>query len=115
MSLPDNWPTNTFQQIAEWGEVETERIEVASIDELKEKLTRLVAWLIDNQPEKLMYSLYRVDVNETESKKVLSDPSVPDPASRIAEMLIARQKTKDEFKAAHPVPRPSSEDEDLLL
>lgn len=115
MSLPENWPTNTFQQIAEWGEIETEHSEVVSMDALQGKLTKMVAWLMDHQPEKLMYILYRVDVNESASKKVLSDPSEPDPAYRIAEMLIARQKAKDEFKAAHPVPRPSSKDEDLLL
>jgi len=118
MKLPADWSNSTFLQIAEWGEVNLDEKQLPNItneEELKDRLKTLIDWLIDNQFEKLLYILYRVDVNETTVRQLIAENQTGDIASILADTIINRQKEKEIFKASYKVPVPEDMDEDLLL
>ncbi len=69
-----------------------------SIDELKEKLTQIVQYLLDKDFERLLQAMYRIDINEGKLKVALaSDP--PDlVAPKIATLIIERELQKAESR-----------------
>jgi len=72
-----------------------------SMDEIKEILMLHIAHLIDHDFEKLVFILYRVDVNETKMRALLEQQQGKDAAGLIADLIIERQlqkiKTRQEF------------------
>ena len=72
-----------------------------SLAQLKEQLAAHINHLINHDFEKLVYYLYRIDVNEKKMKALLQSPH-ENSGALIAQLIIDRQlekqKTKEEFR-----------------
>ncbi len=65
-----------------------------SSKELKEKLTAFINDLINHDFEKLVFYLYRIDVNENKMKQLLDQREGENAAGLIADLIIERQIEK---------------------
>ena len=70
-----------------------------AIDELEQQLTDHINHLINTDFEKLIYYLYRIDVNETKMKQVLQQQEGENAAQLIAQLIIDRQLQKIKSRA----------------
>jgi hypothetical protein len=72
-----------------------------SLDQLKEQLAAHINHLINSDFEKLVFYLYRIDVNENKMKALLQSPH-ENAGEVIAQIIIDRQlekqKTKEQFR-----------------
>jgi hypothetical protein len=72
-----------------------------SLAQLKEQLAAHINHLITTDFEKLVFYLYRIDVNENKMKALLQSPH-PNSGELIAQLIIDRQfekqKTKEQFR-----------------
>ena len=79
-----------------------------SSDELKEKLTKLINDLINHDFEKLIFYLYRIDVNESRMKQLLDQRDGENAAGLIADLIIERQiekiKSRKQTKSNKDIP-----------
>lgn len=70
--------------------------------ELREKLVVFINDLINNDFEKLVFYLYRIDVNESKMKKLLDQREGENAAGLIADLIIERQlekiKSRQQFR-----------------
>ena len=64
---------------------------VETYDSLKEYLTQKVAEMMDNDFERFLNNLYRIDINERKIKEVLIDKNILSIPEKIAELIIERQ------------------------
>ncbi len=65
-----------------------------SLEELKQKLTLHINHLINHDFEKLVFYLYRIDVDETKMKRLLEQREGENAAGLIADLIIERQVQK---------------------
>jgi hypothetical protein len=72
--------------------------EKISLEELKEKLTQHINYLIDTNFQQLVAILYRVDVSESKLKMLLNESMAEDSGSVIADLIIERQLQKIKFR-----------------
>ncbi|HMU44941.1 MAG TPA: hypothetical protein PKC72_01175 [Chitinophagaceae bacterium] len=72
--------------------------EKASLEELKEKLSTQINYLINHDFEKLVSILYRIDVNESKMRKLLESNKGENAAGLIADLVIERQLQKAESR-----------------
>lgn len=76
------------------AELQLQLAEDFSINELKARLTIEINQLINTNFEKLVFYLYRIDVNENKMRQLLSNQQEADAAGLIAELIIERQLQK---------------------
>ena len=69
-----------------------------SREELKEQLSAYINHLINTDFEKLVYYLYRIDVDETRMRNLLDKSAGENAAALIAELIIERQQQKIESR-----------------
>lgn len=79
------------QQLAEKLEV---TVPAASFEELIKQLGKIVYNLIVNDMNRLLFILYRVDVDEQKVLKIIRENTLPEAAQLIAGALISRQLQK---------------------
>ncbi len=60
----------------------------------REELIRRLTYLINHDFEKLLWILYRIDVDEKSSATILSDKQNLRPAETLADLIIQRQLQK---------------------
>lgn len=118
MIRTENWMQNTLSEIAEICDLEVtdSMMEVETESAFKQSLIEIITFLIDHNFEKLLWILYRIDVDEEKAKTLLSK-HLPDEAPVIlAELIMQRQYKKEELKKqfAQSV-KLNDEDEDLRL
>lgn len=65
-----------------------------SWEELQLRLTSHINHLINHDFEKLVYYLYRIDVNESKMKQLLEQQEGENAAALIADLIIERQGEK---------------------
>jgi len=65
-----------------------------SFDQLKERLSSHINFLIQSDFQKLVSILYRVDVSESKLKHMLKETRGDDAANIIADLIIERQLQK---------------------
>ncbi len=68
--------------------------ETISDEELRERLARHINHLINTDFEKLVYYLYRIDVNENKMRMLLEKKEGENAAGLIADLIIERQAEK---------------------
>lgn len=90
-------------------ELSLELSERLTMDELEQQLTNHINHLINTDFEKLVYYLYRIDVNETKMKQLLQQQEGEHAAQLIAQLIINRQLQKIKSRAEH---KTSSTDDD---
>ena len=77
------------------------------LNELKEKLTQHINYLIQHDFERLVAILYRIDINEKKLKELLQRYSDKDSGGIIAQLIIERQlekiKTRQQFKSGNNI------------
>ncbi len=69
-----------------------------SQQQLRDKLAAHVNYLINHQFEKLVFYLYRIDVDETKMRHLLEQREGEDAAGLIADLIIERQAQKIESR-----------------
>ena len=69
-----------------------------SLDELKQKLSSHINHLINHDFEKLVFYLYRIDVNESKMKRLLVQQDGENASVLIADLIIERQLQKIESR-----------------
>ena len=83
-------------------ELAIELPEKISFEELKERLSIQINYLIEKDFQKLVSLLYRVDVSETKLKNLLLENPGENAGNIIAELVIERQlqkiKSRQQFK-----------------
>ena len=68
------------------------------MDELKQKLSSHINHLINHDFEKLVFYLYRIDVNESKMKRLLVQQDGENASVLIADLIIERQLQKIESR-----------------
>ena len=81
-------------------DTEQSLLEVGHLDELREKLEKIVAYLLDNEFERLLNAMYRLDINEDKFKIALSGMGTKAISEEITDLIISReiQKLKTRIK-----------------
>ena len=69
-----------------------------SLEELKQKLSIHINYLINYDFEKLIFYLYRIDVNESKIRQLLEQQEGEDAGGLIADLIIERQLQKIESR-----------------
>ncbi|NCU04195.1 MAG: hypothetical protein GXC73_09440 [Chitinophagaceae bacterium] len=86
-------------------ELSLELPEKLAMNELEQKLTTHINHLINTDFEKLIYYLYRIDVNETKMKQLLQEQNGEQAALLIARLIIDRQlqklQTRQQFRQSN--------------
>lgn len=104
-----------IRNIALQADIETDEnaiVNISSEEEALHALAKIITHLIDTNFEKLLWILYRIDVNEAKLKKVLKENSPADAPDIIAQMIIERERQKEQFKATNNKNKnPENEDE----
>lgn len=72
--------------------------ESVSMEELKENLSQHINQLINTDFEKLVYYLYRIDVDENKMRSLLNKTAGENAAGLIATLIIERQLQKMEYR-----------------
>jgi hypothetical protein len=83
----------------------------STFEQFSIQLTAWVKNLIVNDMNKLLYILYRVDVEEEKMLKIIRENSIPHGAQLIADALISRQLQKIEQRQTGTTPSDIPEDE----
>ena len=91
-------------------ELSLELSDKLSISELEQQLTNHINHLINTDFEKLVYYLYRIDVNETKMKQLLQQQGGENAAQLIAQLIIDRQLQKIKSRAEHTPPATDEDD-----
>ena len=82
-------------------ELSLELSEKLAMNELEQQLSHHINHLINTDFEKLVYYLYRIDVNETKMKQLLQQQGGENAAQLIARLIIDRQLQKIKSRAEH--------------
>lgn len=81
--------------------MEIELAPTGTYEQLREKLSGVINELINHDFEKLVFHLYRIDVDEARMRALLADKSDENASGLIADLIIERQlqklKAKKEF------------------
>lgn len=93
------------------GSMELNLPDSVSLDELKQKLSAHINHLINHDFEKLVYCLYRIDVNENKMRTLLEMKQGENTAELIADLVIERQLQKIESRKKNPGAENIPEDE----
>jgi hypothetical protein len=72
-----------------------------SMDELRKKIADYINPLITNNFNKLISILYRLDINESKLKQLLTDNPAEDAGMIIADLIIERQIQKLKSRETH--------------
>lgn len=78
-------------------------LEENTFDALEKKLTSIVSYLLDKDMNRLLNSLYRIDLDESVFKKILTEEPPENLSRRIAVEIIKRElqkvKTREKYKS----------------
>lgn len=81
--------------------------ESLSLDELKNRLAEHINYLIQSDFQKLVQLLYRIDINEIQLKKLLTNQADEDAAQIIAGLILEREmqkiKTRRQFNSTNDI------------
>jgi hypothetical protein len=88
-------------------------LDIATVDQLnRDELIQTVNYLIVHNFEKLIYALYRIDVDEAKIKYLLETRTDTNAAILIADAIIQRQIEKKLAREKYKQPKPD-ESEDV--
>ncbi|MFN3667116.1 MAG: hypothetical protein ACK4S0_13200 [Sediminibacterium sp.] len=87
---------------------------IGTEEDLLNALEQIITHLIDTNFEKLLWILYRIDVDELKLKKALRENAPAQAPYLIARMIIDREKSKADYKEQSKS-KPTLNDDLLLL
>ncbi len=82
--------------------------EVEAFDDLKELrnwLIENIEWLLDNDFERMLSVLYRIDVSEIKVRRLIEQNEGEDAAGIIADLILERQAQKIESRKKYSTPK----------
>lgn len=79
-------------------EEESSQIIGNNLGDLKSKLEKIIAYLLDNDFERLLNAMYRLDINEDKFKEALIIDGGKSISKRITELIIEREIQKIETR-----------------
>lgn len=94
---------------------ETMELEITpaiSMQELRQKLSAEINYLINHNFEKLVFYLYRIDVNESKMRAVLDKRQDENAGALIADLIIERQLQKIQSRKENNMPENKIPDEE---
>ena len=94
------------------NELALELPETISINELQQQLSAYINQLINQDFEKLIYYLYRIDIHEGKLRQLLQDHEGENAAAIIAQLIIDRQLQKIKSRAEFNSPSGNESDEE---
>jgi hypothetical protein len=92
-------------------ELQLQLAESLSLEELKKRMSREVNELINNDFEKLVFLLYRIDVDENKMRYLLQQSEGENAAALIADLIIERQLQKIQSRKGSKTDKDIPEDE----
>lgn len=116
-SEENKWMQNALEEFAGLGDVEyrTGDMQVRTAEEFCRRLEAMIAYLIDHDFEKLLWILYRIDVEEEKAKALLAAHAPGDAPAILSALILQRLQKKEEVRrqfSNRPCP---DEDSELLL
>ncbi len=113
--IENQWLAAAVQEVATLGEQEVSDSLLHPADRASahSALTDMIAFLIDHNFEKLLWILYRIDVDEQKAKQLLAQHLPEDAPSLLATLILQREEKKQEFKAQFNKQKSDDIDEDL--
>lgn len=111
------WYIKTVSEVATLGDLEVEPNLLSPADavDAHKVLTEMIAYLIDHNFEKLLWILYRIDVDEAQAKLLLSKHLPEEAPGLLATLILTREEQKQAVKEAFNNKAPDMSDESLLL
>jgi len=88
----------TVSDIAEMSEIAINEEPINTTEQFRPVLSSMIEWLMHHNFEKLLWILYRIDVDEEKAKKLLADNLPQDTPDILADLIILRQQKKEELK-----------------
>lgn len=92
--------------------LETDISQSISIEGLRTKLAAHINHLINHDFEKLVFYLYRIDVNESKMRAVLDNQQHENAGDLIADLIIERQMQKIQSRKENSPPEKEIPDEE---
>lgn len=114
--IATNWMDSTLIDIAEKSDIElkSQTSSISSLAELKTRLLEIISYLLDHDFEKLLWILYRIDVDEEKAKQLLAKQLPHQAAEILTDLIIQRQSKKEELRNQFKT-FVADEDDDLRL
>ena len=84
----------TFVQIAHTWSLDLEQLDGAGIEDFFKLLTRKIDQLWNDNPDKLMNTLYRLDVDEARVAAAIKSPKSGSIPQDLAQLIIERELQK---------------------
>ncbi len=111
------WYTKTVSEVATLGalDVDAALLAPANKADAHRALREMIAFLIDHNFEKLLWILYRIDVDEMQAKQLLSKHLPEEAPGLLATLILTREQQKQAAKEAFNNKAPDTSDESLLL
>lgn len=72
--------------------------ENATLDDLKRELIKIVRYLLDNDFNRLLNALYRIDVSEQKVNNIIEKTPPDEIANTLAEAILKREMKKVEYR-----------------
>ena len=69
-----------------------------NLEEMKSKLEKIIAYLLDNEFERLLNAMYRLDINETKFKEAFAFNGSQSVSMKITDLIIEREIQKVETR-----------------
>lgn len=88
----------TLSEISEMAELDMNENSIETQEQFFSSLTKILSYLIDHHFEKLLWILYRIDVDEEKAKAILATNPPEDAPAVLAQLIIERIKKKEELK-----------------
>lgn len=112
-----DWRAHTLQEIAQLGELDVPEsmLTPADNDAAHRALSEMIAFLIDHRFEKLLWILYRIDVDEAQAKKLLAQHLPEEAPGLLATLILQREEKKQAVREQFNQKRPEGVEDDLLL
>lgn len=104
-----------ISEIAEMTEITYPVKAISTTEQLRKNLADIISYLIDHDFEKLLWILYRIDVDEEKVKKLLSEHLPEDAPVILADLIIIRQQKKEELKKEFSQHQDDPIDDDLRM
>ena len=94
---------NTLKDL-ELYHINSSELELSGMEEFKKWLKIQINYLLDKDFQRLLLSLYRIDVSEEKVKSILAESEPGDLAEKITDLIIERQLKKLEIRKKYSGP-----------
>ncbi|QSE97677.1 hypothetical protein [Fulvivirga lutea] len=71
---------------------------VKAVEDLRAALLKIVSYLLNNDFEKFILAMYRIDISETKVKTILATSDPENIASELTDLIIERELQKVETR-----------------